>query len=91
MPTDNDGNGTLTRTEFAEAMESLGLELTKTEMLTLFNRMDVDGSGRINYTELHGYFQHQRDGEHAERMRRASMDKEDAEVGTRRTRLSIHS
>ena len=52
---DHDGNGTLTRTEFAAAMKELGLAVTKTQLHLLFNQMDADNSGRVTYAEIEEY------------------------------------
>ena len=52
----DDGNGCITRPEFAEAMAWLGLEISTTEINYLYNQMDLDGSGRINYSEVKNYF-----------------------------------
>ena len=49
---DTDGSGCLTRPEFAKAMACLGVKTSQKELHILFNRLDPDGSGRIELREL---------------------------------------
>ena len=50
---DVDNNGTLSRTEFARAMVRMGVKASRAELFKLFSELDPDGSGQINYRELH--------------------------------------
>ena len=45
---DEDGNGVVTRREFARAMPLIGLHASKAEVFALFDSWDVDGTGSIN-------------------------------------------
>ena len=92
---DSDGNGTLTRIEFGEAMttkppEGLGLAVNTTETNRLFNKLDLDGSGKISYVELKNYLWKRRKEEHKRLMDKHRADKEDATVGVRHTRKSFN-
>merc|ERR1719315_192393 len=49
---DNDGNGTISRSELRHIMLNLGLELTEDECETLFKEADMDMDGTINYQEF---------------------------------------
>jgi len=57
---DHDDGGTISRKEFAEAMVRLGVKTTKVEMSKLFNQLDPDRSGEINYRELYWAIKDQR-------------------------------
>ena len=50
---DVDGGGTISRAEFGKAMVALGVKATKTEMNKLFNELDPDNSGAIDFKEIH--------------------------------------
>lgn len=50
---DADNTGTLSRAEFAKAMVRMGVKCTRAELFKLFNEIDPDGSGEINYRELY--------------------------------------
>jgi len=50
---DDDGGGNLSRGEFAQAMRELGMKSTKKEIYKLFNDLDHDNSGTVNYRELY--------------------------------------
>ena len=50
---DVDNNGCLSRTEFARAMVRMGVKASRAELFKLFSELDPDGSGQINYRELH--------------------------------------
>ena len=49
---DEDGSGEIDKQEFCDAMESIGLEATLAERRALFDRLDEDRSGTIEYGEL---------------------------------------
>ena len=49
---DASGDGLLDRTEFNLAIRALGLRLPKQELGLLFQQLDPDGSGEIEYHEL---------------------------------------
>lgn len=49
---DTDDNGAISRREFAGAMTALGLTADDEEMSDLFDALDPDGSGMIEYSEL---------------------------------------
>ena len=49
---DEDGDGTISRPEFAKVMPVLGIKVSKQDMDELFNMFDPDGSGLIDYSEL---------------------------------------
>jgi Ca2+-binding EF-hand superfamily protein len=50
---DSDGSGTLTRKEFGKAMAALGVKATRASINQLFNQIDTDNTGRINYKEFY--------------------------------------
>ena len=50
---DADHNGTISKKEFRQALPLLGLKCTSEEADSLFNDLDNDGSGLIEYHELH--------------------------------------
>ena len=50
---DLDGNGTVDRKEFAEAVAALGCNAPREEIDGLFATFDKDGSGQIDYQEIH--------------------------------------
>lgn len=49
---DQDNSGLLSRAEVKRVLASWGMTLTEKEMLELFKKCDVDGSGTINYNEF---------------------------------------
>ena len=49
---DEDGDGTISRREFAKVMPVLGIKVSKQDMDELFALFDPDGSGLIDYSEL---------------------------------------
>ena len=49
---DEDGDGTISRSEFAKVMPVLGIKVSKQDMDELFSMFDPDGSGLIDYSEL---------------------------------------
>ena len=54
LATDADGNGRISRSEWALALPNLlGSEFSSSAAAALFDRFDVNGSGDIDYTELH--------------------------------------
>jgi len=52
---DQDGSGSLERSELRAALESGGLSLNSKEVNTLMAAIDVDADGRINYSEFISY------------------------------------
>ena len=50
---DDDGNGMVNRTEFRKALSVLGLRVERAVAEELFDSFDADGSGEIDYMELH--------------------------------------
>jgi Ca2+-binding EF-hand superfamily protein len=50
---DLDGDGVISRFEFGKAMSAKGMETTKKEVMMLFNSIDTDQNGFIEYKELH--------------------------------------
>jgi Ca2+-binding EF-hand superfamily protein len=50
---DSSGDGVLSRTEFTDALEKLGLgDLANNEIEAILRTVDLDGDGQINYTEF---------------------------------------
>ena len=49
---DADESGTVSKVEFRRALPALGVEANTTAMDTLFDSLDPDGNGEINYNEL---------------------------------------
>ena len=49
---DTDGDGTVSRKEFHQAMPLLGFDVPKFQVDNLFDSFDADGSGTIEYDEL---------------------------------------
>jgi len=49
---DADGGGTVTTEELGELFSSAGLELTAAQTLTITRHADLDGSGRLDFTEF---------------------------------------
>ena len=49
---DDDGSGSVSRTEFAKAMAQLGYEGSAEDVDLVFDSMDPDGSGSLAYKEL---------------------------------------
>lgn len=50
---DADGSGQISSKEWRYAMKSLGYSATKEEVAKIFNDIDEDGSGLIEYPEFH--------------------------------------
>ena len=53
VPLPQDGNGYIDRKEFVRGMAALGVTPSKTEASELFDTFDPDGSGEIEFSELH--------------------------------------
>lgn len=50
---DSSGDGVLSRTEFTDALEKLGLgDLANNEIEAILRSVDLDGDGQINYNEF---------------------------------------
>ena len=49
---DRDGEGTIGRSEFTAMMKTLGLELSDAELQTLWEKVDMDKSGEIEFEEM---------------------------------------
>ena len=49
---DRDGSGSITKSEFIEALAKWGIELTEDTIKPLFDKFDPDGSGEIQYGEF---------------------------------------
>lgn len=49
---DSDSSGSITRYEFAKAIAVMGLNPKRDQMEKLFDQLDLDGSGKIDYHEL---------------------------------------
>merc|ERR1711898_16212 len=49
---DEDGNGTLDRWEFQQALDKLGMGLRESQVMLLMSIVDEDKSGRINLHEF---------------------------------------
>ena len=49
---DKDGDGTITIDELETVMRSLDLHPTRAELQDMINEVDVDGSGKIEFTEF---------------------------------------
>jgi len=49
---DKDGDGTITRDEFFEAMERLDLGLTEKQLVELMGSFDMDGGGSLDLSEF---------------------------------------
>ena len=49
---DRDGEGTIGRSEFTAMMKTLGLELSDGELETLWDKVDMDKSGEIEFDEM---------------------------------------
>lgn len=49
---DRDGEGTIGRSEFTAMMKTLGLELSDAELQTLWDKVDMDKSGEIEFEEM---------------------------------------
>ena len=49
---DEDGNGSVDRREFAEAIAALGCDAPRSETDALFASFDADGSGQVDYREI---------------------------------------
>ena len=56
---DEDGDGTISRRDFARSMPVLGLEAPEAAVFALFDSFDPDGSGTIEYAELSVLLQQQ--------------------------------
>ena len=50
---DEDGSGSISRSEWARALNGLRLSVTSDEAHALFDMLDEDGSGSIDFNELH--------------------------------------
>ena len=50
---DDDQNGTISRTEFRKALPVLGIAIENHQADSLFALFDTDGSGAVDYRELH--------------------------------------
>ena len=50
---DEDHNGKVSKMEFRKAIVALGFEATKEQTFALFDELDVDSNGSIEYKELH--------------------------------------
>ena len=49
---DDDGDTAVSRKEFRKALRELGLEVSKAAMDAVFDEMDLDGSGEIDFDDL---------------------------------------
>lgn len=49
---DTDRDGTLSRAEFAGALEALGMRLTDVHLDAAFSFLDVNCNGRVSYVEF---------------------------------------
>ena len=49
---DQDGSGSVNRTEFHHALLVLGVDCTSEEAGAVFKSLDADGSGEVDYREL---------------------------------------
>ena len=49
---DRNMDGALSRSEMRQCFEKAGIKLSPTEMETIFLRLDIDGSGKIEYSEF---------------------------------------
>ena len=54
---DEDGNGLISRQEFAKALPDLGINASKEQLNELFDEIDKDKSGEIDPTELTDFFE----------------------------------
>lgn len=50
---DNDGNGQISRSEFSSVLSGLRLSVSREEAAALFDLLDEDRSGTLDYRELH--------------------------------------
>lgn len=50
---DLDNDGVISRFEFGKAMTAMGMKTTKKDVMMLFNSIDIDQNGFIEYKELH--------------------------------------
>ena len=50
---DEDNSGTVSKREFVQALPMLGLNIERAHADDLFDSIDVDGSGTIEYSEMH--------------------------------------
>lgn len=50
---DEDNSGTVSKREFVQALPMLGLEVERAHADDLFDSIDTDGSGTIEYSEMH--------------------------------------
>ena len=53
---DLNGNGVVASTEFAQALETIGCVFPEHEMNALFNKIDRNGSGKLDYEEFSAWF-----------------------------------
>jgi len=53
---DEDGNGQIDLTEFRELVERLGVELEPAEAEELFDTIDVDETGLIDFAEFEAWW-----------------------------------
>ena len=49
---DEDGNKQLSQDELSEGLKECGLELSSDEIVEMFTKLDLDGSGGINVEEF---------------------------------------
>jgi len=49
---DQDGDGSITTVELGRVMQSLGIEMTQTELVDMINDVDADGNGSIDFPEF---------------------------------------
>ena len=50
---DDDASGTVSRREFRRALALLGVKCERSAADALFDQLDFDGSGKLEYTEIH--------------------------------------
>ena len=60
---DEDGDGRVSRQEFRRAMPMLGIKASRDEVDDLFDAMDQDGSGSIEYLELKDLLESEANGQ----------------------------
>ena len=82
---DINGDGAVSRDEFASSVRSLGLEATAAEIDEVFRLLDDDGSGSLELTELKAHLRGLMDSAQAAMARTAKVE-ENVEVMRRRAR-----